>query len=552
MRKKKRSPVIVVVLLIFLVACAGLATSMVMKRIPTKERMSLDTYYGTPAEGEAVLILHSDIMEKRAVLSGDTAYIPLGIVNTYINQRYYWDRENSQIIYASPTEVNYFPASENPGSEVWLHNEDVYLSIPFLQRFTDIDVYQNTSPNRIAVQYDFESLRMVKAVKNTAVRYQGGIKSPILCDVSSGSILYLLEELEKWAQVATPDGYIGYVRRNEISGIMEEQPARERQMPEYTYLTLDTKVNMVWHQITVQEANDYLTQNAAGMTGVNVISPTWYAMSDNAGNFKDLSSAEYVNTAHAMGLEVWALVDNFSPDMSTFEVLSHTTSRTNLINNLINSTVACGADGINIDLEYLSEETGVHFLEFLRELCVECHKNNLVLSVDNPVPEDFTSHYDRAEQGRVVDYVIIMGYDEHYEGSETPGSVASLPWVEQGIIDTIAEAPADRVINAVPFYTRIWKVMAESLTSDAVAMSEAARVISENNAAVYWDNELSQNVASFETDDASWQIWVEDAQSLALKADLVTKYNLAGIAAWKLGLEDSSVWQVITEHISGQ
>lgn len=543
---------IVVVLLIFLVACAGLATSMVMKRIPTKERMSLDTYYGTPAEGEAVLILHSDIMEKRAVLSGDTAYIPLGIVNTYINQRYYWDRENSQIIYASPTEVNYFPASENPGSEVWLHNEDVYLSIPFLQRFTDIDVYQNTSPNRIAVQYDFESLRMVKAVKNTAVRYQGGIKSPILCDVSSGSILYLLEELEKWAQVATPDGYIGYVRRNEISGIMEEQPARERQMPEYTYLTLDTKVNMVWHQITVQEANDYLTQNAAGMTGVNVISPTWYAMSDNAGNFKDLSSAEYVNTAHAMGLEVWALVDNFSPDMSTFEVLSHTTSRTNLINNLINSTVACGADGINIDLEYLSEETGVHFLEFLRELCVECHKNNLVLSVDNPVPEDFTSHYDRAEQGRVVDYVIIMGYDEHYEGSETPGSVASLPWVEQGIIDTIAEAPADRVINAVPFYTRIWKVMAESLTSDAVAMSEAARVISENNAAVYWDNELSQNVASFETDDASWQIWVEDAQSLALKADLVTKYNLAGIAAWKLGLEDSSVWQVITEHISGQ
>ena len=137
-------------------------------------------------------------------------------------------------------------------------------------------------------------------------------------------------------------------------------------------------------------------------------------------------------------------------------VLSSTGARQNLENQLITSALKVGLDGINIDFESLSEDVGIHFLQFLRELSIQCHENNLVLSVDNPVPENFTSHYDRAEQGKVTDYVIIMGYDEHYVGSEA-GSVASLPWVEQGVKDTLTEVPAERTILAVPFYTRLWK-----------------------------------------------------------------------------------------------
>lgn len=205
-------------------------------------------------------------------------------------------------------------------------------------------------------------------------------------------------------------------------------------------------------------------------------------------------------------------------------------------------------DGINVDFETLSEDAGPHFLEFLRELSIECHKNNLVLSVDNPVPEDFTSHYDRREQGLVVDYVVIMGYDEHYVGSDA-GSVASLPWVEQGVEDTLKEVPAQRTVLAVPFYTRLWKTTGGAVTSEAIGMSETQRILTENQVEPVWDGSVGQNYAEFEKDNTTYQIWIEDAQSLAEKVKLIPKYDLAGVAQWRLGFESSDIWSTISENL---
>ena len=263
---------------------------------------------------------------------------------------------------------------------------------------------------------------------------------------------------------------------------------------QYSYLTMDSKVNMVWHQVTSTDANAYFADATANMTGVNVISPTWFYLTDTSGNIASIASADYVSQAHEKGLQVWGLIDNFTQEVSTTETLSSTAARQNIISQLIQAAQDVGMDGINVDFESLSEDVGTHFLEFLRELSIECHKNNLVLSVDNPVPEDFTSHYDRAEQGRVVDYVIIMGYDEHYVGSEA-GSVASLPWVEQGIQDTLDEVPAERVINAIPFYTRLWRTTGGNVTSEAIGMDQAQQTIADNNVETYWDKTTSQNLS---------------------------------------------------------
>ena len=312
---------------------------------------------------------------------------------------------------------------------------------------------------------------------------------------------------------------------------------------------MDGKVNMVWHQVTSTDANAYFADATANMTGVNVISPTWFYLLDTSGNIANISSADYVAQAHEKGLKVWGLIDNFTQEVSTTETLSNTAARQNIISQLIQAATSVGMDGINVDFESLSEDVGIHFLEFLRELSIECHKNNLVLSVDNPVPEDFTSHYDRAEQGRVVDYVIIMGYDEHYVGSEA-GSVASLPWVEQGIQDTLAEVPAERVINAVPFYTRLWRTTGGNVTSEAIGMDQEQQVISENNVETYWDKTTSQNYGKYDIDNSTYQIWIEDSQSIAEKVKLVSKYNLAGVSAWKLGFENSGIWQVISDNLN--
>ena len=300
--------------------------------------------------------------------------------------------------------------------------------------------------------------------------------------------------------------------------------------------------------MTSQEANDYLPDAIANISGVNVISPTWYYIQDTSGNIGNIASADYVAQAHEKGLKVWGLIDNFTAEVSTAETLSQLSSRQNIIQQLIQSATSIGMDGINVDFETLSEDAGPHFLEFLRELSIECHKNNLVLSVDNPVPEDFTSHYDRSEQGAVVDYIIIMGYDEHYVGSDA-GSVASLPWVEEGVKDTIAEVSAQRTILAIPFYTRLWKKTGGALTSEAIGMDEAQKVLAENGVEAVWDGSVSQNYATFEKENSTYQIWLEDAQSIAEKVKLVPKYNLAGVAQWKLGFENSSIWQTISDNL---
>ena len=546
---KKYKPVIAVAVLVILVAILGIVTHVVMKYIPSSEKMDLNEYYGEMADGEIALVIGTEKLEERGLVDGDRVYLPLDVVNTYLNQRYYWDSANQQILYATPSELTSVSASSEAGDKVWVKDDKVYLNLTYVQEFTDLDAYITKDPYRIAIQYKFKNVKTVTVKKNTSIRYRGGIKSAILTSVKKGIKLRLIEEMENWDQVATDDGYIGYIDKKKVGEAEKTKFERSFKKEEYSYLTMDSKVNMVWHQVTSTDANAYFADATANMTGVNVISPTWFYLTDTSGNIASIASADYVSQAHEKGLQVWGLIDNFTQEVSTTETLSSTAARQNIISQLIQAAKDVGMDGINVDFESLSEDVGIHFLEFLRELSIECHKNNLVLSVDNPVPEDFTSHYDRAEQGRVVDYVIIMGYDEHYVGSEA-GSVASLPWVEQGIQDTLDEVPAKRVINAIPFYTRLWRTTGGNVTSEAIGMDQAQQTIADNNVETYWDKTTSQNYGKYDIDNSTYQIWLEDAQSVAEKVKLVSKYDLAGVSAWKLGFENNGIWQVISDNLN--
>lgn len=547
---KKRMPVLVVCLLIVLVALVGGAAYGINKLIPTRKQMSLSDYYGQNADGEAALILGTEKLDQKALISGDDVYLPIDVVDGYLNQRYYWDSENKKILYATPSSLTEEKASDSAGGMVWLKDNSVYLHLDYVKKYTDIDAYINKDPDRIAIQNKFSNIETVTVKKDTVIRYRGGIKSEILTEVPKNTVLRLLNEGEDWDQVATDDGYIGYIQKKKVSAADATTYERDFKSESYTYLTMDEPVNLVWHQTTSTDANNYFSDATQNMTGVNVISPTWFSIADNSGNITNIASGEYVMQAHEKGLKVWGLVDNFSENISTTTVLSSTSARQNLEGQLIAGALKTGLDGINVDFESLSEDVGIHFLQFLRELSIQCHENNLVLSVDNPVPENFTSHYDRAEQGKVTDYVIIMGYDEHYVGSEA-GSVASLPWVEQGVKDTLTEVPAERTILAVPFYTRLWKTTdGGALTSEAIGMDQAQKVIADNGAETYWDKTTSQNYGTYEGDGATYQIWLEDSKSIAEKVKLISKYKLAGVAEWKLGFENSGVWKTIAKNLS--
>ena len=388
------------------------------------------------------------------------------------------------------------------------------------------------------------------AQKDTQVPNRGGIKAEILKEVPQGETLELIQEMEDWDEVMTQDGLRGYVKKDQVSAPTETTQDRSFQEPVYTSITREQKINLAWHQVTTHDANATFASATKNIKGVNVISPTWYSIKDNQGNITSIASRTYVNLAHKKGMEVWGLVDNFSDAIDTETVLSSLSARTRIINQLMTQAEKVNLDGINVDFENLTEEAGVHFLEFLRELSIQCRAKNLVLSVDNPVPEEYTSHYDRMEQGEVVDYVIIMGYDEHYAGSEEAGSVASLPWAEAGIQNTLDSVPAEKVIHGIPFYTRLWRTSAGIVTSEAIGMEAAREVIEKYKVETYWDKTTSQNYGTYDKGNDTYQIWLEDADSIAERVKLVSKYNLAGVAAWKLGFETSDIWTVISENMA--
>lgn len=560
--KRRISPVLLVLILIVLVAAAGIGTALIRRYMPSGEKMDGSEYFSLNDSSEAALVVNRELKEEKAKIIDGRYYIENTVVGEYINGRFYWDEKNQVMLYTLPTEMfqispdtTEYQTSQGVQSTDYVilrrEGDSCYLDLEFIQQYTDMEYQTYDDPARLVIRTEWNEETMVTALKDSQIRQKGGIKSIIVDEIEEGEQLYLLDQMDNWSQVATEDGYTGYIRNEDISEPEQVMFSHESTQPEYTSIQKDYKINLAWHQMTTADGNATLAEMVAGSQGINTISPTWFSIADNSGNITSLASADYVNQAHSMGMEVWALIDNFSTEVDTLAVLSDTQARANIINQLMAQADAVGLDGINVDFESITEEQGPHYVQFIREISIACRNRGLVLSIDNPVPMPYSTHYNRREQGIVTDYVINMGYDEHHSGDTEAGSVASLGFVRQSIEDTLQEVPAEKVINAIPFYTRLWKEPygGGNLTSEVLGMDGASSFISENGMDVYWDSEAGQNVAMLDGEDGLYSIWVEDEQSIEEKMKLVQEYQLAGVAAWKLGFERDSVWPIIAQYL---
>lgn len=550
---KKIAPVIVILLLIVLVAIAGATTFLIQRNTPTDERMEGASYFGMTDESQVAVMVDGTISETFGTKSESRYYIDYETVTGLINKRFYWDTTNNKILYTLPNEV--VEMNVNDGNSVLIDGQ-LYISVEVLAQYTDMYYELYEAPNRVVIRSGGTTNLTTATLVDTAVRYRGGIKSEILTDVPADTQLKVLDEsFENWTKVATSDGYIGYVEKESLAVAGDIETPSMGNIPEYTSISRPYKINMVWHQTTSQAANDAVGTLLTSVDGVNVIAPTWFIINDTFGNLLDITSASYVTMAHERGMEVWAVLNDFDGGIAssdaTMQVLSNTAARKHIIDTMMASVATCGIDGINVDIEKVSEACAPHYLQFLRELSVSCRNRGVVLSIDNYVPQDYSTYYDRKEQGIIADYVVIMGYDEHFAGSEVAGSVASLPFVEDGIVRTLEEVPAAKVINGIPFYTRIWNTDSSGrVTSEACGMNAADAFISANGMEVTWNETCSQNYAELNSDIGLYQIWLEDEQSIAAKMSLIKNYDLAGVAAWKLGFERPGVWQVIKENLN--
>lgn len=562
--KKKAVPIMIAIALIIIIGGVSFGSRLVEKFSYSRERADLSAYYHISDSGDAAIVLQDEIVEERARVIDGTWYLDLDTVHKYLNDRFYMDRNEDLLLYTLPGDIvkvvigssvrETEDGSEDLGYMIARYEgEKLYVALDYVKQYTNFGYEVFTEPNRVQLDTQWEEIRVATIKKDTQVREKGGVKSPILTDVAKDDRVTVLEQMETWAKVKTADSVIGYVENKRLDNVRSELPipVTDYAEPEYTSLTRDYKINLGWHVVAGTAGNDTLQSVTANTKGLNVISPTWFKISDNEGNFTSFASADYVEKAHGMGLEVWALVENieYKDSIDMYQILSSTSTRRKLIDALVAEVQQYGIDGINVDFEQISMDCGEHYIEFIRELSVSCRKNGIVLSVDNYVPTGYTDHYDRREQGIVADYVIIMGYDEHYAGSPEAGSVASVNYVENGIADTVSQVPANKVINAVPFYTRIWETTGSSISSQAVGMATAEEYVAAHNIDVEWNEETCQNYGEYTSGDTRYQVWLEDEESIRVKLNIMEKYGIGGVAAWRLGFEKPEIWDEIEAYL---
>lgn len=581
--KKRALPIVFAAAVVAIAIIVIVVSSIIEKKTPSKKHVSEEDLYkmyklydGYTEDEEGVhfenakkaednqvaIILQNELINDRAIIEGNVLYLNYDFVKDRINDRFYWDNNENILIYTTPTDVikaqvgsqEYYVTKVKNTEEytiVRTEGDKVYVALDFVKKYSNIEYGYFDNPKRLCITNEWNvTLDTAVLKKDVKIRTGKSIKDDIVYDCKEDTEIIVLESDKKWSEVITEDGCFGYVKNSSLSKKSTKTLTSDFMEPEYTNIAKEHTISMAWHMITTKAANNQLMDLITPAKGLNVIAPTWYRLSDNDGNMTSLADANYVTRAHLVGLEVWAMIDDQSSESDNRQIFPYTSKREKIINQLIANAIEYDIDGINVDFEYITSDIADDYIQFIRELSVKCRINGIVLSVDNKVPEESNSFYNLKAQGEVVDYVIIMGYDEHWGADSGSGSVASLPWVTKGVADAVQMVDSSKVINAIPFYTRIWSEDASGnvISCPSVDMNTAADTLANKGVTPVWVDNFGQNYGEYTEGETVTRIWLEDNTSIEAKLKLIKEYNLAGVAAWRIGLENEDIWNTIIKY----
>lgn len=561
--RRKKKPILPVLLLAVIVAVAGGVFYFIDSRTPSKKHLSAQEYFGG-SDASMAVTAGGEVTKDAAVVYDGATYISEDAIAERVDPSFYYEENEKLLVVTTPTKKTTLDLTNgsSPNKEAEILDGTVYVSVDFLKQWADAEVTQYDSPSRLVIKSAW-TYPAGDVSEDAAIRESADIKAPIIKDVSSGDTVRLLDvsadgsagegKQEGFTKVESEDGYVGYISDKYIKNIREMTEDHTSSIGDYTTVGFDGKINMVFHQTTSQASNNALANSIANVTGVNVIAPTWFFLDDKEGGIQDLSSADYVATAHSAGMKVWAVLNDFDGNVAsaddTAASLSTDTYRSKIVDTVMQSIKASGADGLNIDMEHVTKSSVNDFLELIREFSVECRNAGITLSVDDYVPT-FTGYMNRAEQARVCDYIVTMCYDEHSTDSEEAGSVSSLSFVKKGIEDTLKTVPAEKTIAAIPFFTRLWTTAGGKVTSTAYGMTDAENAASSMNMSEKWDDQTGQTYCELTSGDTKYQMWLENEKSIGLKMEAVQEAGCAGVAEWKLGLEKQEIWEIISNYLA--
>lgn len=565
----KRDIIIFIIILIFVTACAS-GAAMIYNHYFKPNEAFISCYDGA----DTILVIEGDVIvdENPPSIQEGQVLLPFDTIRTHIDPYIWWDETlqkvtvttNDKVIKMETDKLDAFINDEAlelkfPATKI---DGVLYLPIEFLSSFYKISVRYNSDSNVVIVDRQDVIHRIGYPVNNDAVvRKERHISYPIIKKFdnpnlnSEQSKIYIFEEYDKWYKVRTAEGFIGYIKKEDVViksyeiGIVPPKIKERPKLPQ-------GKISLVWDQM-YSPTKSYLERTKE--EGIDIISPTWFQVANRNGDLINRTDPQYVKWAHENGYQVWALVANdFSNIDDTSEILNNGLKREYIIKQILAFAALYELDGINIDFENIYKEDKDAFTQFVREITPLLREQGLIVSVDVTIPDGsdtWSKCYDRKALAETVDYVCLMTYDQTWAGSRVAGSTAQLVWVEENLKKTLKEVAPEKLLLGIPLYTRLWeetidengKVVAK--TGKALSINAAQLLIEENQVSPVWDEKSGQYVVSFEKDNVTYKMWLENEYSVNLKSALVHKYNLAGTATWSHNFANDKVWDVFAQNL---
>lgn len=501
------------------------------------------------------------LVEQTGYIDEGILYLPYDFVKEYVDPEIERDDPSGYVIITTHKDVFHLPQGDYEGMlnlepynftyPVRKVNNDLFLAVDPLADFYELDI-QYVEEDAIFLVHDL-SLPLLEGIAIDAFKLREGTSYnlPSYGLVEADTKLNIMREVDGWYWVETRDGLIGYANKKDvkITGVNLKEIEKSAYAP---WNPIGEPIKLVWEYVNQHARTDI--SKIGSLEGVQVVSPTWFSLKED-GLVANIADKSYVDWAHKRGYQVWGLFSNsFDPDL-TNKMLSDSKLRNKVIKQILSYVDLYELDGINLDFENIYLKDKDLFVQFVRELTPLLHEKKRTVSLDltfHSLSANWSMFYDRTRLGAVVDYMVVMGYDQYPAGSTVAGPVSSIPWVEKGIVKLLEEVASDKIILGVPLYTRMWEetTAADGKTtakSKTYSMDATTKWLEENKVTPTYDSTTQLNYAELDKGDVKYRIWIEDQVSMKQRMQLIDKYNLAGSAAWRRGFEDDSFWKELAQ-----
>ena len=521
-------------------------------------------YKNTDITGKTNVVINNNNitahLKNDVYIENENIYMSKPDLENFFDPDIYYEENYNQIITTYETNIANLYIGENKmklndqeveiNGEVTLKDEIYYIPISDLTSVYNIDIsYIKESDTVVIESIDREKIT-AKATKNTNVKSMKKVLCRTVDKIKENDEFVIIEKNAGWVEVRTTNGKIGYIKENIIK---EETKVREAVEQKAN----TQKVSLVWDYYS--EYVNAPDRSGETFNGVNVVSPSFFVLErlgkgeiiDNVGT----AGIEYINWAKEKGYKIWAMFSNNSMIETTSQIMRDYELREKTINNIVELAEKYELDGINLDFENMYKEDKNLYTRFVIELYPRLKARGMTLSVDVTAPDGgdtWSLCFDRHNIARNSDYIVFMAYDQHGQSSTTAGSVAAYNWVEVNLnkfLGTQEEIEKEKVILGIPFYTRLWRETGEDVTSSVVDMKDVNNVLP-GDIQREWLDDVKQNYIEYERNGSIYKMWIEDIDSIRAKINLAREKEIAGVAFWAKGREDESVWDIVEEYIS--